>query len=117
MSSVAGTVFGGAKTPAPGAPPQKGALGRDIALIGGSILGGLLLNKAVTPKAATPPYVAPATPPSKPAPPKLTIPPDLVGTSGAKGKSSGRNGTILTGPSGLGTISTNNTQTKTLLGY
>lgn len=116
MGSTAGTVFGGAKAPAPGAPPQKGALGRDIALITGSVLGGLLLNKALTPKAATPPYVAPAAPPSTPKPPKMVAPPDLT-LPGGTTKKSGRNATLLTGPSGLGTISGANVQTKSLLGY
>lgn len=113
MGQTAKVVFGGAKANAPGSHP----LLRDALVVGGGILGGLLLNKAVTPKAATPPYVAPQAAPKNPAPPKLAIPPDLIGTSGAPGRKSGRNATILTGPSGLGTISTSNTQSKTLLGY
>ena len=116
MSSIAGTVFGGAKLPSTNAPPQKNAAIRDVALITGSVLGGLLLNRALTPKAATPPYVAPQAAPKPPAPPKPVTPPDLTGTSGTPRKS-GRNATLLTGPSGLGTIGANNTSTKTLLGY
>lgn len=112
MGQIAGTVFGGAKANAPGSHPIL----RDAAVIGGGILGGLLLNKALTPKASTPPYVAPATPPTTPKPPKMVAPPDLVTPTGTT-KRSGRNATVLTGPSGLGSISGANTQTKTLLGY
>jgi len=111
MSQTAGVVFGGAKANAPGSHP----LVRDAAVVGGSILGGLLLNKLLTKKPATPPAQTTILAPTTPTPPKLMAPPDLM-TAGNPKRKTGRNATILTGASGLGTISESNVQSKTLLG-
>lgn len=105
-------------------------MGVTALIIGGSMLGGAAINKATQKKVDVPqqPVLPPMpdqpAPIDPPAPPEASKPPAAAAAKPAsaaaqtqrnKAKAkTGRSGTILTGPGGLGA---GNQQSKTLLGY
>jgi hypothetical protein len=112
VSQTVAVVFGGAKANAPGKHP----LIRDVGVVAAGVGAGLLLNKLLAGGVPKPPATTPPAAPTVPKPPTTVAAPDLTAGTKGPGVKTGRNSTIMTSPSGLGSISQSNVQTKTLLG-
>lgn len=99
-------------------------MGLTAALIGVGIFGGAAANKLLnkTPKAPVAPTIPAAPTLLTSGSPDGSTPDKQASKASERRKriaagSGGRSSTLLTGPKGLGEIGSENTQSKTLLGY